>query len=112
MADHDNNPSATRPAWPGPRVIRMGSLAGGALGLLGFSLAIFCGLAADNSIAEVLTRAFFTSLALAAVGAAAGLVASHLLVEHIQRQLSQRAQANADASQAESAQQSTEEQSS
>ncbi len=82
MANRDKNPATVPPAGPAPSAIRMGSLAGGALGLLGFSLAVFSGLAAGNSFSEIITRAFVTSLVMAAIGGLAGLVASHLLAEH------------------------------
>lgn len=90
MADHErNNSAADRPTWPAPSAIRLGGLTAGAMGLLGFGLAIFCGMSAGNTSSQIIVRSLLTSIVLAVIGGLVGLVASHLLAEHLQRQIAE-----------------------
>ncbi len=71
----------------------MGLLIGGAMGVLGFAMAIFFGLAAANSMSEIVKRALVTSMALVVVGAAAGSVAAGVIRENARKLAGELAEA-------------------
>jgi uncharacterized membrane protein YccC len=110
MASHDKPQTVLRRALPGPTALRVGSLAAGALGLMGFALAIFAGLAANNPMPQVLYRAIVTLVILAMVGGVAGAMAGRVIHEQLlnqakliqERQDQARAAAAASANQAAS----------
>ena len=93
MATHGSNEgtqSSNRPARPAnlrvAATIRMGTLAAGALGMLGLSLGIICGLGASNPVTEILYRSVVMSVCLAVVGGIAGTIAGHIIQEQLIRQ--------------------------
>jgi hypothetical protein len=76
---------AGREAAGGP-ILRLGTLAAGTLGLLGFALAILQGLAANNDTADILERAVVAMFVLAAMGGLAGAIAGKVVGELLARQ--------------------------
>lgn len=89
MATRSSNQAASRPGAPTSATIRMGSLAGGALGLLGFSLAIICGLSAGNGFSQIIEKALVTAIGLAIIGGVAGAIAGHIIREQIIRRMAE-----------------------
>jgi tetrahydromethanopterin S-methyltransferase subunit C len=88
MASHDKPQTALssspgRASGASPTTLRVGSLSAGALGLMGFALAIFAGLAADNPISQVLYRAIITLVIMAVIGGVAGAMAGRVIHEQI-----------------------------
>ena len=83
MASHDKPQTVLSAKAPSPASLRVGSLAAGALGLMGFALAIFAGLAAENPIPQVLYRAIITLVIMAIVGGIAGAMAGWVIHEQL-----------------------------
>ncbi|MCG3180652.1 MAG: hypothetical protein BIFFINMI_03015 [Phycisphaerae bacterium] len=73
---------------------RLGPLAAGGLGLLGFALAIIQGLAVGNDTTAILTRALVVMAALALVGAVAGGIAGRVVTEQTNRLAREQAEAD------------------
>ncbi|MDD4890320.1 MAG: hypothetical protein PHU85_10360 [Phycisphaerae bacterium] len=96
-----SNQAAPRPGTPTSATIRMGSLAGGALGLLGFSLAIVCGLSAGNGFSQIITKAIVTAVSLAILGGLAGTIAGHVIREQLIRRTTEIQQRQEEARQAQ-----------
>jgi len=75
MARHDKPQNAQSRTIPSSAALRVGTLVAGALGLMGFALAIFAGLAAGNPMPQILYRAIITLVIMAVVGGVAGAMA-------------------------------------
>lgn len=87
MATRKNISAGPAPSAPPASAIRMGSLAAGGLGVLGFALSIICGLSAGNDVAQILQRTVVVSLCLAAIGGLCGAIAGHMIHEQLQARL-------------------------
>ena len=89
MPDGPDNPSiqVQRPPTAPLRVggLRLSGLAGGAMGLLGFALAVIVGLSAGNAASQIICRALVAMFLLACVGGLAGAIAARVVVERMER---------------------------